>query len=164
MMTANYFYKLYFTRDNIVIVTECFKGMVDKIRYKTVEATSDKIILRTEELEYIFEYKAAGWLLVSVKSLINEDLEAVKDWLNEEITLSYDSVRETAILEISTRYSLDRSTNKKLTIHPAKCEIISDPSYKVIVQAKTVYFELCLANLQNTWFVTNIGSTKDPLS
>lgn len=74
MMTANYFYKLRFTRDNIVIATECFKGMVDKIRYKTVEATSDKIVLRTEELEYIFEYKAAGWVLVSVKPLINEDL------------------------------------------------------------------------------------------
>lgn len=163
-MTEGHTYELKITRDNTVIAEGYFTGVTDTIRYKSIEATPEKIVLHTEDFVYTFNHGRTGWILMTIKSMVDKDIEAVKDWLNEEITLSYDSVRETAILEISTRYSLDRSTNKKLTIHPAKCEIISDPSYKIIVQAKTVYFELCLANLQNTWFVTNIGSTKDPLS
>lgn len=77
--------------------------------------------------------------------------------------MSYRSERETAIFTIPNLLAYNNNDDDellRLIVHPAKLEIVSSPNYRIIIQAKTIYFELESDNTQDTWRTANIGTIK----
>lgn len=161
-MTIGDTYTLEFMSDNVIYAREYYKGTTHHIQYTSFEATSDKIIVCAENFEYHFEYGHYGWVLKDVKKVVDKDVESLKAWLGKHIELSYRSERETAIFTIPNllAYNNDDDELLRLIVHPAKLEIVSSPNYRIIIQAKTIYFELESDNTQDTWRTANIGTIK----
>lgn len=138
-------YKFVVFDDFKVALFDQLDNIVSILKSDNLERRDGITYIYTKKADYVFKNDASGLKLVKINSKKSEDLESVRNWLNELIELTYDSETETVtFIQYVYDYSVEglRRPNATMIIRPAKFKLTDDPYYTAIVQSKTLYFKL----------------------